>query len=114
VLRGGVREDGVRGMRGSVESSVSEGYKLSRYVMSPAVCSKAIKVPESVEVAMSELMYVERIFGPGVNTSTHFPWFEKYARSSLSVDAGRCSRMRQGSSCMHLGRHCLGCLSGVY
>ena len=78
---------GCMGTGGSDGSNVSDVYKLRRYAIRPAVCGEAIEVPESVEVAVSDPIYVERMFNPGAKTSTHFPWLEKYARSSPSVDA---------------------------
>jgi hypothetical protein len=54
-------------------SNVSDKYKLSKYAMRPAACGEAIEVPESVNVVVSEPMYVERMFKPSANTSTHTP-----------------------------------------
>ena len=51
------------------------------------MCADAMDVPESVATAYGLPAYVERMFSPGANTSTHLPWLEKYVRSSASVDA---------------------------
>ena len=58
-----------------------------KYAIRPATWGDAIEVPEILFVAVRDPIHVERISNPGANTSTHSPWLENQARSSISVEA---------------------------
>src|SRR3569832_1916377 len=50
-------------------------------------CGVAIEVPEMISVAVSLVLYDERISEPGAKISTHVPKFEKDERASVFVVA---------------------------
>src|SRR3569832_37866 len=63
------------------------GFVSKNSAATPATCGVAIEVPEMISVAVSLVLYDERISEPGAKISTHVPKFEKDERASVFVVA---------------------------